>query len=306
MVGPTPDAEWIGRHNGQMTEHPALPLRVVVITGMSGAGRRTASHALEDHGWYVVDNLPPVMLPQLLTIARSVHFDKVAVVLDVRSRSLFDQLPAAFDELLAADIRPEILFLEATDAVIVRRQESVRRPHPLQEDGRLLDGISRERRMLAALRAAADMVIDTSNLNVHQLAARVIHAYSGDGDDLRMTVMSFGFKYGIPLDADFVFDLRFLPNPFWVPELKALTGRDAPVAEFVLEQPGAEEFLDRVTLLMDTVMAGYVREGRRYVTVGLGCTGGKHRSVAITETLAARLSNERAVGFVVHRDLGRE
>ncbi len=306
MVGPTPDAEWIGRHNGQMTEHPALPLRVVVITGMSGAGRRTASHALEDHGWYVVDNLPPVMLPQLLTIARSVHFDKVAVVLDVRSRSLFDQLPAAFDELLAADIRPEILFLEATDAVIVRRQESVRRPHPLQEDGRLLDGISRERRMLAALRAAADMVIDTSNLNVHQLAARVIHAYSGDGDDLRMTVMSFGFKNGLPIDADLVMDVRFLPNPHWVPELRPQTGLSQAVSDYVLAQPGAGEFLDELDSLLGTMTAGFLREEKRLVTLAIGCTGGKHRSTAMTEEVARRLRARGVATQVLHRDLGLE
>lgn len=306
MVGPTPDAEWIGRHNGQMTEHPALPLRVVVITGMSGAGRRTASHALEDHGWYVVDNLPPVMLPQLLTIARSVHFDKVAVVLDVRSRSLFDQLPAAFDELLAADIRPEILFLEATDAVIVRRQESVRRPHPLQEDGRLLDGISRERRMLAALRAAADMVIDTSNLNVHQLAARVIHAYSGDGDDLRMTVMSFGFKNGLPIDADLVMDVRFLPNPHWVPELRPQTGLSQAVSDYVLAQPGAGDFLDELDSLLGTMTAGFLREEKRLVTLAIGCTGGKHRSTAMTEEVARRLRARGVATQVLHRDLGLE
>lgn len=289
-----------------MTEQSAPPLRVVVITGMSGAGRRTASHALEDHGWYVVDNLPPVMLPQLLTIARSVNFDRVAVVLDVRSRSLFDQLPAAFDELLAADIRPEILFLEATDAVIVRRQESVRRPHPLQEDGRLLDGISRERRMLAALRAAADMVIDTSNLNVHQLAARVIHAYSGDGDDLRMTVMSFGFKNGLPIDADLVMDVRFLPNPHWVPELRPQTGLSQAVSDYVLAQPGAAEFLDELDSLLDTMTAGFLREEKRLVTLAIGCTGGKHRSTAMTEEVARRLRDRGVATQVLHRDLGLE
>jgi UPF0042 nucleotide-binding protein len=286
------------------------PVELLVLTGMSGAGRSTAANVLEDHGWHVIDNLPPRLLPAMVALGEEVRERgvdlKVAVVVDVRAQRFSDDLRSAFHELDVSRWTPRLVFLDATDEALVRRFESVRRPHPLQGEGRLLDGIQRERVVLSELRSRADVVIDTSGLNVHQLARRVEDLLGAEGGRLRIAVMSFGFKYGIPLDADFVFDLRFLPNPFWVPELKALTGRDAPVAEFVLEQPGAEEFLDRVTLLMDTVMAGYVREGRRYVTVGLGCTGGKHRSVAITETLAARLSNERAVGFVVHRDLGRE
>ena len=189
----------------------------------------------------------------------------------------------------------------------MRRFESVRRPHPLQGDGRLLDGIQAEREMLRDLRAEAQVVIDTSGLNVHQLGRKLTPLLGGeDGPSVRLALMSFGFKYGVPLDADFVFDMRFLPNPFWVPELKALTGADAPVADWVMAQEGATEFLDRVVALMEPVTEGYLREGRRYATIAIGCTGGKHRSVAMTQAVAARLTTDRVATFVVHRDLGRE
>src|SRR5215207_11485517 len=203
----------------ELDEEPTKPLRLVVVTGMSGAGRSTAAHSLEDLGWYVIDNLPPSLLVEVCAQARRVELNRVAVVLDVRTREFFEQLPAMFADLSAMGTLPEILFLEATDDIIVRRQESVRRPHPLQGDGRLMDGIARERETLATLRAAADLVIDTSSLNIHQLTSRVAHAYGGSNDDqLRVTLLSFGFKYGIPVDADMIFDVRFLPNPHWIPE----------------------------------------------------------------------------------------
>jgi UPF0042 nucleotide-binding protein len=288
---------------------------IVIVTGMSGAGRSTTANVLEDLGWLVVDNLPPQLLTHLAELrdeARASNpeatLQQVAVVVDVRSRGWFAQLEDAITAARARGERPSLVFLDATDEALVRRFESVRRPHPLQGDGRLLDGIQREREQLLDLRSSADVVIDSSGLNVHQLSAKLSSLFAGDrGVQLRMAVMSFGFKYGLPLDADVVFDMRFLPNPYWVPELRPLTGRDAPVAEFVMRQPGATDFLDRATDLLATMVDGYVREGRRYVTVAVGCTGGKHRSVAVAETLSRRLGDrDRVDTFVVHRDLGRE
>ena len=285
----------------------AVTARVVVITGMSGAGRRTAAHAMEDHGWYVVDNLPPGMIPSLSAYLRGEGVEKLAVVLDVRSRGDFEQLPAVFAELEAQGAEPEVLFLEASDEMIVKRQESSRRPVPLQGEGRLLEGIQRERRMMSTLRAAADMVIDTTGLNVHQLATRVAHAYGGpDRDELRVTVISFGFKNGLPIDADLVFDVRFLPNPHWVPELRPQTGLSTAVSTYVLSQSGAQEFVDQLVALFATMRVGYAREGKRLVELAVGCTGGKHRSTAIAGEIGRRLRREGVKVQVMHRDLGRE
>jgi UPF0042 nucleotide-binding protein len=287
-------------------EAPA-PLRLVVVTGMSGAGRSTAADNLEDLGWYVVDNLPPNVLPEVCSQARESGIGRLAVVLDVRTRSFFDQLAAMFTELSRCGTLPEILFLEAADDIIVRRQESVRRPHPLQGDGRLLDGITRERHLLATLRAAADLVIDTSSLNVHQLGSRVRSAYGGDdSDQLRVTLLSFGFKNGVPVDADMVVDVRFLPNPHWVPELRPQTGLSRPVSDYVLSQDGVEPFLEHLQRLLDVVAVGYLREGKRFATIAVGCTGGKHRSTAVAEELARRLRLDGRPTTVLHRDLGRE
>ncbi|MDA8437370.1 MAG: RNase adapter RapZ [Propionibacterium sp.] len=285
------------------TEQPT----VVVITGMSGAGRRTAAHAMEDLGWYVVDNLPPAMLTGLVELVRNHGIERIAVVLDVRSRVLFDQLSAVFAEFTARGVRYQVLFIEAADDSIVRRQESSRRPLPLQGDGRLLDGIARERHMMAPLRASADLVIDTTNLNVHQLAARVTHAYGGDQTDaLRVTIMSFGFKNGLPVDADLVFDVRFLPNPHWVPDLRPKTGLSDDVRDYVLSQLGAPEFLDELVRLYTIMRPGYIRESKRQVTLAIGCTGGKHRSTAMSEELGRRLRELGASVQVMHRDLGLE
>ena len=287
-----------------MTE---APTRFVAITGMSGAGRRTAAHALEDLGWYVVDNLPPTLLDELISTANESGFDKVAVVLDVRTRNEFDQIPAAFDALAAMGVWPQILFVEANDQVIVKRQEHVRRPHPLQGEGRLLDGIRRERELLGTLRGAADLVVDTSDLTVHQLSNRVAYAFNTSDDrEMRLTLMSFGFKNGLPIDADMVLDVRFLPNPHWVPELRPQTGLSVGVSSYVLGQDAAGPWLDAVETMLTTVMPGYEREGKRLATVAVGCTGGKHRSTAITEELARRM-REAGIGVhVIHRDLGLE
>ncbi|MGL4832282.1 MAG: RNase adapter RapZ [Propionibacteriaceae bacterium] len=286
---------------------PGAKPRIVIVTGISGGGRRTAAHVLEDLGWYVVDNLPPSMLLPLLDLAQDKGYSHVAVVLDVRSREAFEQLPTVFAEAERMGQKLDVLYLDASDEAIVRRQESARRPLPLQGDGPILDGITKERRMLAMLRASADMVIDTTNLNVHQLQERVAHAYGGTlADELRIAVVSFGFKNGLPVDADMVFDVRFLPNPHWVPELRPQTGLSEPVSSYVLAQPGAQDFLDQLEALFGTVAAGYVNEGKRLVTLAIGCTGGKHRSTAMTEAVATRL---RAAGFAtrtIHRDLGKE
>ena len=283
-------------------------LDLAVVTGMSGAGRSTAARALEDLGWFVIDNLPPSLLPTTLDFAAArPDLDRVAVVVDVRGGQFFADLRSALDDLHSRGVRPRLLFLEAGDEALVRRFESSRRPHPLQGDGRILDGINREREVLRDLRSDADLVVDTSALNVHQLAGKVAAAF-GDSDDiaLRATVMSFGYKYGIPLDADLVVDCRFLPNPHWVPELRERTGLDSDVNDYVVEQPGAREFLDRYAELLQVIAGGYLREGKRYVTIAVGCTGGKHRSVAMSEHLAARLVRDGVETVVVHRDMGRE
>jgi UPF0042 nucleotide-binding protein len=285
----------------------------LIVTGMSGAGRSTAANVIEDRGWYIVDNLPPQLLSAMAELAgkvrgRGVAPDlRIAAVVDVRARAFHSQVQAGLAALREAGWQPHLIFLDATDEALVRRFESVRRPHPLQGEGRLLDGIQAEREMLSDLRAEAQVVIDTSGLNVHQLGRKLTPLLGVEaGPSVRLALMSFGFKYGVPLDADFVFDLRFLPNPFWVPELKALTGADAAVADWVMGQDGASEFVDRVADLMAPVTEGYLREGRRYATIAIGCTGGKHRSVAITQALSARLTTDRVATFVVHRDLGRE
>jgi UPF0042 nucleotide-binding protein len=282
---------------------------VLVITGMSGAGRSRAAGVLEDLDWFVVDNLPPMMivpLVDLMTRAGSA-VERLAVVVDVRGRQYFAELLGALEHLHAAGVQYRILYLDASDDVLVRRFENVRRPHPLQGEGRILDGIADERRALASIAERADTVIDTSTLSVHDLA-REVRAVVADGapEALRINIVAFGFKYGLPLDADHVVDVRFLANPYWISELRHLTGRDGPVRDYVLSRPGAVEFVDRYVAALEPVLAGYLQEEKRYATIAVGCTGGKHRSVAIAEEIAARL---RAAGLRVSvsaRDLGKE
>jgi len=281
---------------------------VVLVTGMSGAGRSTATRALEDIGWFVVDNLPPTLMTNVVDyVAQRTGSHKVAVVADVRGGQLFEELRDSLVAIKAAGHDLRVLFLEAGDEALVRRYESSRRPHPLQRDDNLLSAVQRERRLVSDLRADADLVIDTSNLNVHELR-RSIEGSFGDDEHvaLRATVMSFGFKYGIPVDADLVADLRFLPNPYWDPNLKELTGLDAAVNDYVVAGDQAQEFLEKYAELIDLVEDGYLREGKRFVTIAMGCTGGKHRSVAMAENLSARLVKSGVEVRVVHRDLGRE
>jgi RNase adapter protein RapZ len=281
---------------------------LVVVTGMTGAGRSTAAKELEDLGYYVVDNLPPTLLRDVVRLVDESHGvdQPIAVVVDVRSGSFFQSLQANLAQG-ATGRRTTLVFLEATDDVLVRRQEAARRPHPLQGTGRLLDGLHREREVLAPLRSEADRIIDTSALNVHQLTDQVALAFgTPDTTRLNVTVVSFGFKYGIPVDADFVADMRFLPNPFWVPELRPFTGRDDNVADYVKSRDGAAEFLDGYVPVLLGVAEGYLREGKRFMTIAVGCTGGKHRSVAMTEEIARRMNREGYVTRATHRDLGRE
>lgn len=282
---------------------------VLIVTGMSGAGRSTVGNALEDLGWYVVDNLPPQMLRPLVELAGRAGetIPKIAAITDVRGGRLFADLQEVV-ESLRAGTAVRVLFLEATDDALVRRFEQVRRPHPLQGDGTLLDGIRAERARMLEMRESSDIIIDTSDLNIHQLATKTAEIFADESSPgVQITVLSFGFKYGVPTDADLVADMRFLPNPFWIPELRPHTGLDEIVSDFVLAQEGATEFVDSYAKALEPVLAGYQRENKRHATIAIGCTGGKHRSVAVAEHLAAIIRGLPGVAVnVKHRDLGRE
>ncbi len=285
---------------------------VVLLTGMSGAGRSTVAHAMEDLGWYVVDNLPPALLPNLCELTAA-SVNKIAVVVDVRGRQFFDELNGALAELAESGIARRILFIDAADEVLVRRFEATRRPHPLQGSDRIVDGIAKERERLREVRSLADLVIDSSAFNIHQLEKKVEEIFHTEGDaDLRVNVLSFGYKYGIPVDADLVMDCRFIANPHWIPELRPLNGLDKPVSDNVLGTANTQEFLERYQLLFETMATGFFTEGRKYLTLAIGCTGGKHRSVAIAEELSKRLNmksdflGRKIVANPIHRDLGRE
>jgi UPF0042 nucleotide-binding protein len=294
---------------GSVVEGPGEQLgELVVVTGMTGAGRSTAAKELEDLGFFVVDNLPPELVADVVRlIDEKQGVDQpVAAVVDVRAGIFFESLR----EQLAGQFptrRTTLLYLEAADDILVRRQEAARRPHPLQGSGRLLEGINREREVMATLRGDADLVIDTTPLNVHQLKDKVAKAFgTPEAVKLRITVVSFGFKYGVPVDADLLADMRFLPNPYWVPDLRPRTGRDPVVASYVKDRPNAQEFLDRYLPVIETVGDGYLQEGKRFMTVAIGCTGGKHRSVAMSEEIVERLRAAGRDADVTHRDLGRE
>lgn len=282
---------------------------IIVVTGMSGAGRSTAGNALEDAGWRVIDNLPSQLLPSLVELA---HTDggtmsRLAVVIDVRGGDSVEEL-APLIESLRANASVRLLFLDATDAELIKRFESVRRPHPLQGSGTLIDGIRAERDRLETLRGIADVVVDTTGLNIHQTTTLVHDSFrSDDSADINVVIESFGFKHGLPADADIVGDVRFLPNPFWTEHLRHENGLHPDVSAFVLSQTDVEQYLDGLVLMLGATLRGYVRENKRHATIAIGCTGGKHRSVAMVEELARRLESLPGVAITrKHRDIGRE
>ena len=285
---------------------------ILVISGMSGAGKSTIAHTLEDLGWYVVDNLPPALLENLIDLV-NVSMKRIAVVIDVRGRAFFNDLKQSLAQLADQGVSRKILFIDASDEVLVRRFESTRRPHPLQGSDRILDGITKERERLREVKDSADLVIDSSSLNIHQLEKMINEYFIEDSNaDLRVNILSFGYKYGIPIDADLVVDCRFIANPHWNPKLRPLTGLDKPVSDEILKSENVQEFLSKYQALFETMALGFITEGRRYLTLAIGCTGGKHRSVAITQelvsklTLGSKLSKYKIETKGLHRDLGRE
>ncbi len=285
---------------------------ILVISGMSGAGKSTIAHTLEDLGWYVVDNLPPALLENLIDLV-NVSMKRIAVVIDVRGRAFFNDLKQSLAQLADQGVSRKILFIDASDEVLVRRFESTRRPHPLQGSDRILDGITKERERLREVKDSADLVIDSSSLNIHQLEKKINEYFIEDSNaDLRVNILSFGYKYGIPIDADLVVDCRFIANPHWNPKLRPLTGLDKPVSDEILKSENVQEFLSKYQALFETMALGFITEGRRYLTLAIGCTGGKHRSVAITQelvsklTVGSKLSKYKIETKGLHRDLGRE
>lgn len=285
---------------------------VLIVSGMSGAGRSTVAHSLEDLGWYVVDNLPPALIENLVkTLEPSIR--KIAIIIDIRGGEFFDSFSRSVAELGKSGLFSQTIFIDAADDVLVRRFESTRRPHPLQGNSGILDGIVKERERLREVKESADLVIDSSSLNIHQLERRISEHFQDSSEaDLRVNVLSFGYKYGIPVDADLVMDCRFIANPHWDPALRPLNGLDSRVSKAVIDASNVQEFLDRYVQLFETIAVGFISEGRKFLTLAIGCTGGKHRSVAITEELILRLKDRKALSQyriktqAIHRDLGRE
>ena len=283
-------------------------LEITIITGLSGAGKSVAIKSMEDLGYFCVDNLPPSLLLKMVELGSKSDaiLEHLAVGIDVRGGEFFDDLNESLAELDRGDISYGIVFLEANDETLVKRFKETRRSHPIHSTG-ITDSISMERELLQSLRGRADIVIDTSGINVHQLREQLMNQYSSGGASvlLEISLVSFGYKYGLPLDADMVFDLRFLPNPFWVDDLRDRDGKDEDVREYVLDQEESREFLDRIVSLVDFLSSKFFREGRRYITLAMGCTGGQHRSVVRVEELAARLQAADWLVNVRHRDIRR-
>jgi len=283
---------------------------LLIVTGMSGAGRSTVGKALEDMDWYVVDNLPPQMIKPMAELFSHSgrELPRLAVVIDARGGELFLDLSEHINLLRQSNVAAQVLFLEANDATLVKRYEQVRRPHPLQGNGTITDGIDAERTRLLPLREQADFVIDSSELNVYQLAAKIAESFSSEeSKKLNLMIQSFGFKYGAPSDADLIADMRFIPNPFWDEALRPFTGEDKQVADFVLQQDGAEEFITNYVAALQPVLRGYLKENRKHASIAFGCTGGKHRSVATAIEVAKRLAVIEGVEVrLKHRDLGKE
>ncbi len=280
----------------------------LVVTGMSGAGRSTVGAALEDLGWFVIDNLPPALITRVADLAGrpGVEGDRVALVIGRAGAEPYEDLPPILDSLRRSRHRVRVLFLDAPDEVLVRRFEGTRRRHPLAARG-VEESIADERRRLEPLRAEADVVIETGDLNVNQLRVRILELFGGEPgiQAMQTSIVSFGYKHGVPLDVDVMFDCRFLPNPYWVESLRALSGVDGPVREFVLAQPETQGFLDKVVDLLLSLEPAFVREGRSYLTIAIGCTGGRHRSVVLADELSSRLADGGVAATVFHRDIDR-
>ena len=286
-------------------EHP----RVVIVTGLSGSGRSTAIHVLEDLDFYCIDNLPVVLMPRFLELCDGLGegINRIAFGIDLRERAFFQDLPGVIDQARRQGHRVEVLFLDAADEVLVRRFSETRRPHPLAEGGSPVDGIRRERERLAAVRATADRVLDTTAFTVHQLRAELTRDYADYGaqDGMSVFLASFGYKFGLPTDADMVLDVRFLPNPFFVEELRVYSGLDQPVVQYVMDRAETKEFLEHTQSLLRFLLPRYLHEGKTYFTLSVGCTGGRHRSVVLAEEIGSRLA---AAGYRVqvrHRDVAR-
>jgi RNase adapter protein RapZ len=284
------------------------PLEVAVITGLSGSGKSTAIHALEDLDYYCIDNLPAVLIPRFMDLCEgSEEISRVALGVDSRARTFLEELPRALDDVRRRGHRVDVTYLDAADETLMRRFNETRRPHPLADGSDLAAGIRRERGILAALREQADRIIDTTALTTHQLrdAVRSLFFAKGMTTGLRVVLLSFGFKYGLPSDADLVWDARFLPNPFWIEELRPKTGLDAAVVEHVLASPAATRFIEIVGDYLRFSLPFYEREGKTYLTLAIGCTGGRHRSVVLVERLAAVLEGEPVAVAIRHRDVER-
>jgi UPF0042 nucleotide-binding protein len=283
-------------------------LDVTIITGMSGAGRSEASHVLEDVGYFVIDNLPPQLIGKVAELAGSAEKSmRYALVVDVRSGDFLHDLSESIEELRRDGAHTRVLFLDASDEVLVRRYEATRRRHPLSDTDRVSDGITRERALLGPLKGEADLIVDTSNLNVHELRDRLRELFAQHTADahLQVNVVSFGYKHGLPIDVDLVFDCRFLPNPHWVDELRPLTGLDQDVRDYVLAHPGTAAYLAQLDSLLELTLPGYEREGKAYLSIGVGCTGGRHRSVVVADELGTRLRAHGYKATVHHRDVDR-
>lgn len=283
-------------------------IKVVIITGMSGAGKTLAVHSFEDLGYFVIDNMLPNLAEKFVdVIEESGEFKKVAMVMDLRSRGFYDQVLPTLHKLKGrADLDVKLLFLDANNVKLVSRYKETRRLHPLARQGRIMDGVEMERQLLSELKSRADVIIDTTDLTPRNLKLRIDKLFSnGEESNFFVEVMSFGFKYGLPLDADIVMDVRFLPNPFYLPELKHLTGNDAAVQKYVMSSPAAQQFYAHLRSLLENALPGYIKEGKSSLTVAIGCTGGQHRSVTIANQLAADLKDDKYKVNLYHRDVSK-
>jgi UPF0042 nucleotide-binding protein len=286
-------------------------MRFVIVTGLSGAGKTQAMRSLEDIGYFCVDNLPPTLIPKFAEACFQTDgkIDKIALVMDIRGGKFFDALFESLKDLESLEYKYEILYLDASDEVLIKRYKESRRKHPLAPDGRVLQGIALERNKLSELRNRASNIIDSTKLSIWDLRQKITEIYGEEGQvevELMITVLSFGFKYGIPVDSDLVFDVRFIPNPFYIPELKKFSGMDEPVKEYVLKHEVTTNFLDKLDDMFKFLIPNYVKEGKRQLIISIGCTGGRHRSVAISNSVYERLKSQGQKVTVEHRDINED